>query len=158
MMDDKLMNPSDGFVQRIDIHTLLPQQEPFVMIDGLRHFGADAVVTWFSIRQDNLFVSQDTLSAGGLLENIAQTCAARIGYMNKYVLHKGIQPGVIGAIRNTEIAGLPKVGDTITTKVVIREEAFGMSLAEATVKLGEKTLATTEIKIATKEEEEWQQS
>lgn len=158
MMNDKLVNPSDDFVQGIDIHTLLPQQEPFVMIDRLRHFSMDIVSTSFSIRQDNLFVDQDTLSAGGLLENIAQTCAARIGYINKYILHKGIQPGVIGAIRNTEVISQPRVGDTIITEIVIKEEAFGMSLAEATVKLGKKILLTTEIKIATKEEEEWQPS
>jgi predicted hotdog family 3-hydroxylacyl-ACP dehydratase len=158
MMNDKLMNPSDGFVQGIDIHTLLPQQEPFVMIDRLRHFSMDIVSTSLSIRKDNLFVSQDTLSASGLLENIAQTCAARIGYINRYILHKGIQPGVIGAIRNTEVISLPRVGDSIITDVVIKEEAFGMTLAEATVKRDKEVLATTEIKIAIKEEEEWQPS
>lgn len=157
-MNDKLMNPSDGFVQGIDIHTLLPQQKPFVMIDRLRHFSMDIVSTSLSIRKDNLFVSQDTLSASGLLENIAQTCAARIGYINRYILHKGIQPGVIGAIRNTEVISLPRVGDSIITDVVIKEEAFGMTLAEATVKRDKEVLATTEIKIAIKEEEEWQPS
>ena len=150
-MNDRLTNPTDSFVQGIDIHTLLPQQEPFVMIDRLRHFSTDVVTTLYTIKKDNIFVCQDTLS-------IAQTCAARIGYINKYILRKGIQPGMIGAIRNAEVCSLPKVGDTIITEVLIKEEAFGMSLAKATIKRGEQILATTEIKIAIKEEEEWQPS
>lgn len=147
-MHGELINPTDEFVQGIDIHTLLPQQEPFVLIDRMMHFSTDKVLTQLCIRKDCMFVSQSNLSVSGLLENIAQTCAARIGFISRYILNNDIKPGLIGAIRNTEIISLPKVGDTITTEVVIREEAFGMSLAEATVKLGEKKLASTEIKIA----------
>lgn len=147
-MHGELVNPTDEFVQGIDIYTLLPQQEPFVLIDKMMHFSTDEVQTQLCIREDCMFVSQGTLSASGMLENIAQTCAARIGFISRYIFNNDIKPGVIGAIRNATINSLPKVGDTITTEVIIREEVFGMSLAEATVKLGEKTLATTEIKIA----------
>jgi predicted hotdog family 3-hydroxylacyl-ACP dehydratase len=144
--------PPDSFVQSINIHTLLPQQEPFVMIDALKHFSMSVVETTLHISPENLFVEQESLSASGMLENIAQTCAARIGYINKYILKKDIQVGFIGAVRNMELVCLPKIGDTITTTVTIVEEAFGISLATATIKLGDKTLATTEIKIAVKEE------
>jgi predicted hotdog family 3-hydroxylacyl-ACP dehydratase len=144
--------PPDSFVQSINIHTLLPQQESFVMIDALKHFSMSVVETTLHISPENLFVEQESLSASGMLENIAQTCAARIGYINKYILKKDIQVGFIGAVRNMEIVCLPKIGDTITTTVTIVEEAFGISLATATIKLGDKTLATTEIKIAVKEE------
>lgn len=144
--------PPDSFVQSINIHTLLPQQEPFVMIDALKHFSMSVVETTLHIRPENLFVEQESLAASGMLENIAQTCAARIGYINKYILKKDIQVGFIGAVRNMEIACLPKIGDIITTTVAIVEEAFGISLATATIKSGDKTLATTEIKIAVKEE------
>ena len=144
--------PPDSFVQSINIHTLLPQQEPFVMIDALKHFSMSVVETTLHISPENLFVEQESLSASGMLENIAQTCAARIGYINKYILKKDIQVGFIGAVRNMEIVCLSKIGDTITTTVTIVEEAFGISLATATIKLGDKTLATTEIKIAVKEE------
>ena len=144
--------PPDSFVQSINIHTLLPQQEPFVMIDALKHFSMSVVETTLHISPENLFVEQESLSASGMLENIAQTCAARIGYINKYILKKDIQVGFIGAVRNMEIVCLPKIGDTITTTVTIVEETFGISLATATIKLGDKTLATTEIKIAVKEE------
>jgi hypothetical protein len=42
------------------------------------------------------------------------------------------------------------VGQTITTKVEVVEEVFGMTLAKATVTCEGETLVTTEMKIALK--------
>ena len=122
------------------------------MISRLTQFDMTRTVTETEVKADNLFVEDGAWSASGLIENIAQTCAARIGYVNKYILKKGIQIGFIGAVRNLEIADLPHVGDTITTIVDVREEVFGMTLADAVVKKGDETLVTTEIKIAIREE------
>ena len=94
-----------------------------------------------------------SFSASGLIENIAQTCAARIGYVNQYVLQRGIQIGFIGAIRNLDIYRLPKVGERITTIVEVMEEVFGMTLAKAQVVCDDEVLVTAEMKIAVKEEE-----
>ena len=67
-MHGELVNPTDEFVQGIDIHSLLPQQEPFVLIDKMMHFSTDKVLTQHCIREDCIFVNQGTLSANGLLE------------------------------------------------------------------------------------------
>jgi len=88
------------------------------------------------------------------MENIAQTCAARIGYINKYILKKGIQLGFIGAVRNFEVISLPEVGDVITTRVEVKEEVFGMTLAEAVIMCGDKVLVTSDMKIAVKQQHE----
>lgn len=145
------IQPTEAFLRQIDIHELLPQQEPFVMVGTLIHFDQVRTVTETIITKDNLFVEEGKMSASGLIENIAQTCAARIGYVNKYILKKGIQIGFIGAIRNMEVIELPQVGDLIMTTVDVQEEVFGMTLAYATVTCGGKTLVNTEIKIAVKE-------
>ncbi len=143
--------PTEQELRQIDIHELLPQQEPFVMIDTLVHFDRFLTVTETTVKTDNIFVENGFFSASGLMENIAQTCAARIGYVNKYILKKGIQLGFIGAVRNFEIVKLPKVGEVITTHVEVKEEVFGMTLAEAYIKCQGKTIVTTEMKIAVKE-------
>ena len=145
--------PTENFLRSIDIHELLPQQEPFVMIGTLVKFDMTRTVTELTVSADNLFVDNGYFSASGLIENIAQTCAARIGYVNKYILLKGIQLGFIGAIRNLQINELPKVGDTITTTVDVLEEVFGMTLANAVVTCGDKVLVTSEMKIAVREAE-----
>ena len=146
-------NPTERDLRQIDIHELLPQQEPFVMIDTIVRFDPVLTVTETRVKPENIFVDGGCFTASGLMENIAQTCAARIGYVNKYILRKGIQVGLIGAVRNMEIRRLPRVGEIITTRVEVKEEFFGMTLAEAVVESGGDVLAATEMKIAVRSEE-----
>lgn len=147
-------NSSKEMLRTIDVHDLLPQQEPFVMIGSLVHLDKILTVTETEVQADNIFVDQNQFSASGLMENIAQTCAARIGYINKYILKKGIQLGFIGAVRNFEVISLPEVGDVITTRVEVKEEVFGMTLAEAVIMCGDKVLVTSDMKIAVKQQHE----
>lgn len=151
MENQDYSQPTDTFVRSINIHTLLPQQEPFVMIGQLEHYDAVNVSTTTEILPENIFVVGNVMTASGLIENIAQTCAARIGYINKYILKKGIQIGFIGAIKNLEINELPPVGATITTNVTVLEEVFGMLLATAQIFVEGKRIASAEMKIAIKE-------
>ena len=147
-------NPTEQDLRQIDIHRLLLQQEPFVMIGTLTHFDRTLTVTETKVKADNIFVDYGHFTASGLMENIAQTCAARIGYVNKYRLKKGVQLGFIGAVRNFEVVELPQVGDLLMTHVEVKEEVFGMILAEATIECAGKTLVRTEMKIAVKDMEE----
>ena len=110
MMSFDAENPTERDLRQIDIHELLPQQEPFVMIDTIVRFDPVLTVTETRVKPENIFVDGGCFTASGLMENIAQTCAARIGYVNKYILRKGIQVGLIGAVRNMEIRRLPRVG------------------------------------------------
>ena len=144
--------PDEAFLRDIDIHELLPQQEPFVMVSRLVHFDDVRTICEMNIQADNIFVEDGHFNALGMIENIAQTCAARIGYVNKYILKKAVQIGFIGAIRNLEVTDLPEVGQQITTIVDVIEEVFGMTLASAVIKQGNRTLMTTEMKIAVKEQ------
>lgn len=139
--------------EKIDIHELLPQQEPFVMVSKLSHFDMEKTITVTEIVSDNIFVENEVFIASGVIENIAQTCAARIGYVNKYILKKGIQLGFIGAIRNLNLYRCPKVGEVIETSIITIEEIFGMTLVTATVKVGDDIIAESEMKIALSEME-----
>lgn len=150
-MTDQIILNKD-LLSSIDIHELLPQQEPFVMISRLVQLDNIRTVCEMDIKADNIFVEDGILSSSGLIENIAQTCAARIGYVNKYILKKAVNIGVIGSVRNMEIIEFPKVGQQITTYVDVKEDVFGMTLASAIVKCGDKTLVNTEIKIAVKQD------
>lgn len=145
--------PTEAFLRAIDIHTLLPQQEPFVMIGGIVQYDDENVKTETVIKPENIFVDNGSFSTAGMIENIAQTCAARIGYINKYILKKGVQIGVIGAVRKMKIIGHPKAGDTIVTHVQILEELMGMTLALATITCNGELLAKSQIKLAVKEDE-----
>lgn len=141
-------------LSKIDIHDLLPQCEPFVMVGKLAHFEMDCTRTETTIQADNLFAANGVLTPSGIIENIAQTCAARIGYINKYILRRGIQIGFIGAIRNLHIHAAPTVGTTISTTIRTIEEVFGMTMVSAEMRSGEVLLAEAEMKIALSDKEQ----
>lgn len=143
--------PTSEQLAAIDIHELLPQQEPFVMVGRLTYFDDVSTITQTEVSEDNIFVDEGVFSSSGIVENIAQTCAARIGYVNKYILLKGVQVGFIGALRNLQILSWPKVGETLTTRVDVIDQVFGMILAQATATVADRQIATTEIKLAIKE-------
>lgn len=135
-------------LSKIDIHELLPQQEPFVMVGMLRHFDNERTVTSTVVLPDNIFVEDGIFTVSGVIENIAQTCAARIGYINKYVLKRGIQLGFIGAIRNFRLYRNPRVGEEIYTTILTEEEVFGMTLISAKVLIDDEVVAESSMKIA----------
>lgn len=132
----------------IDIHELLPQREPFVMVGKLIHFDIEKCVTATTVSADNIFVEDGVFTPSGIIENMAQTCATRIGYINKYILKKGIQIGYIGAIRNMELLRCPAVGESFETMIQVEQEIFGMILANATVTVGDEVIARSQMKIA----------
>ena len=133
---------------KINILDLLPQRPPFVMIGSLVHCDECITVTSFSIDEDNIFCDNGVLDVCALAENIAQTCAARLGFINKYILHRAVQIGYIGSIRDMIIYRSPRQGETLTTTIVVREQIMGLTLIDASVKAGDDTIATTEMKIA----------
>ena len=140
-------------IDKIDIHELLPQREPFVMVGRMVYFDMGRCATRTRIAPGNLFVEKGRFTASGIIENIAQTYAARIGYINKYILKKGIQLGFIGAIRNMNLYRSPEAGEEIETEIVTIEEVLGMTLVSAKVTAGEETIAEAEIKIALSDKE-----
>ena len=134
-------------IQDIPLNELIPQKPPFVMIDRLVSSDAVFSVTELEVRPDNLFVDNGRMTAAGLVENIAQTCAARIGYIN---LNSGetVKIGVIGSISNLNIARTPKVGEHLVTTIKLLEEVFQVTLVEAIVKSDDEVLAQCNMKIA----------
>lgn len=139
-------------LEQIDIHELLPQREPFVMVDKLVHFDEKTTTTSFLVREDNLFVENGRLNACALAENIAQTCAARLGYVNKYILKRGIQIGFIGAVKDMKVIDTPVVGDVLTTTIHVLEQIMGLTLVTAVIRIGDRVVTTAEMKIALADE------
>lgn len=134
-------------ISSVNVLDLIPQRPPFIMIDCLTHFDPVITSSRFTVRDNNLFFSEGRLLASGLIENIAQTCAARIGYINR-LSNKVIKLGFIGAVRNLKIYKTPLAGDTIYTTITVKEEVFQMTLVDAVVKLNDETIAEAEMKIA----------
>lgn len=127
---------------------LLPQQSPFIMIDCLMKFDEKITETSFEVRNDNIFVENGKLNACALAENIAQTCAARLGYVNKYILKKDVQIGFIGAIKNLSVVETPSVGDILTTRIEVLQDIMGVTLVDAQIVCNNKVIVKAQMKIA----------
>ena len=133
--------------EKVDVHTLLPQQEPFVMIDRLVHYDPVRTVTSREVRADNIFVDNGHLSVAGINENIAQTCAARMGYISRSSGER-VRIGVIGAITGFSVSRTPLTGEVLTTTIDVVQEVFQVTLVHATVRVGDELIAETDLKIA----------
>lgn len=86
--------------------------------------------TQLTIKNDNIFVENDCFTEFGLIEHIAQSAAARVGYICRNE-NKPISIGYIGAISNMEIVFLPKINDMLETRIEILQEVFNITLIKA---------------------------
>lgn len=136
-----------GHNLRIAITDLIPQRPPFVMIDRLAMCDITDAVTELTVRGDNLFAEDGYLSQPGMVENMAQSCAARMGWLSM-MRNETVKVGFIGEIRNCKFLRQPAVGESITTKVHIVEDVFNITLATTTMSVDGEVVATATMKIA----------
>ena len=143
------MSPFD----EIAIGGILPQREPFLFVDRLVYWDERETVTAFTVPADHLLVEDGRLTAPGILEHMAQSSAARIGYLCKYILHVPVRIGYIGAIRKFRVGRLPAAGETLTTTVILREDVFGITLTDVVVRVNDEIIAEAALKTALGEKE-----
>lgn len=129
-----------------NIQILIPQKPPFVMIDTLLHCGETITQTSFLVTEENIFVENGEFCEAGLMENIAQTAAARAGYIAR-LENKPVPPGYISAVKNLEIMGLPKTNDELITEIKIENQVFDVMFISGSVCCKDKLVATCEMKI-----------
>ncbi len=129
-----------------NILALIPQRPPFVMIDKMLYSDETVTRTSFLITEENVLVVNGEFSEAGLLENIAQTAAARAGYM-AMMENKPVAVGYIGAVKNLEIFELPKINDELITEIKIEDQVFDMIVISGTVRCKDKVIAQCEMNI-----------
>ena len=116
------------------------------MIDQLTWNDEKITRTGFLVKEDNIFVENERFCEPGLLENIAQTAAARAGYVSG-LENKPVQVGYIGAIKNLVIHSLPFVNDELVTEITVENQIFDVTLIKGRVSCNEVLLAECEMKI-----------
>ena len=130
----------------IDILNYIPQRPPFVMVDEIIDSGEKKTCSKFLIKEDNIFVENGFLKEPGLVENIAQTAAARAGYLAQ-LEKKTVLVGYIGAIKNLEIFFLPKTDDVLITEITVENQIFDVTLISGKIICNHKIAAHCEMKI-----------
>jgi 3-hydroxyacyl-[acyl-carrier-protein] dehydratase len=124
----------------------IPQKPPMVMVDRLLSAEGKKTVTSLRIRDDNIFVEEGYFMEPGLIENMAQTAAAGVGYLAS-LKHRDPPVGFIGGIKNLAIHDLPKSGQEIKTEITVEHEVMNATVATGKIYLKDKLLASCELKI-----------
>ena len=127
------------------VQNLIPQKEPFIMVDKLLYYSEEKVVSGLTISSNNLFTEAGTFTAPGLIEHMAQTVALHTGY--QYFLKNEVAPtGYIGAIKKVEIVELPYINQALVTTVNILHEILGVTLVTIQTACKSRIIATSEMK------------
>jgi predicted hotdog family 3-hydroxylacyl-ACP dehydratase len=129
-----------------DITTYIPQRDPFVMIGRLVSADGTTTRTRFTVLEGNPLAENGFLTEPGLVENIAQTAAAGIGYICR-AENRPVPVGYIGAVQNLAITQLPAVGEVIETEVTVKNQVFDVSIINGTIRSNGQVLAQCEMKI-----------
>ena len=131
-----------------DILSLIPQRSPFVMIDALLTVDEKGATGVFKISEKNLFLNDGFLAEAALIENIAQTAAARIGYISLNE-NKPAPIGYLAAVQNFEVFSLPKLNDEITTEISIENVIFNVLIISGKIMCNNENIAACNMKIFT---------
>ena len=133
-------------ISGIEILELIPQRAPMVMVDSLVSSDAETTVTNFTILPENIFLEHGVFSENGLIENIAQTAAAGMGYICK-IENRKVPLGFIAAVKNLVVHSLPVEGDIISTKLNLITQVENISVAKGKVTHNGTLLAECELRI-----------
>lgn len=131
---------------------LIPQKPPFVLISGLHEVNEHNCVTSFLVQKTHVLYNNESLSAPALLENIAQTCAVKVGYECSLV-NKKVPLGFIGDIKDFRYSRLPKHGEELRTEIVIEHQIFDVTLIAGKITVNGEEIAGCKMKIFVEPEE-----
>ncbi|MBS1685185.1 MAG: 3-hydroxyacyl-ACP dehydratase [Bacteroidetes bacterium] len=140
-------------VSKEEVLQYIPQRAPIVMVDALVEHEGDVSVSQLTIAPDNIFVSDGHFQMPGLVENIAQTAALRMGYGHRLQAEQsGAAPasppvGFIGEVKNLKVHFLPKVNSTIQTRIEVLHSIFTASVIRGEVLSDGAVAAECEMKI-----------
>lgn len=130
---------------------LIPQRPPIVMVDSFFSIEENCSYSGLTVTSDNIFCEAGKLQEPGVIEHIAQSAAARIGFI--YTRQGAQVPlGFIGSVDKLKIYNLPEVGIKLFTEITVVQEVFDITLVSAQVKAGEELIAECRMKIFIKKE------
>jgi 3-hydroxymyristoyl/3-hydroxydecanoyl-(acyl carrier protein) dehydratase len=133
-----------------NILELIPQRYPMVMIDKLLACDDKNAVSQLTIRWDNLFLDRQGFTSAGMIEAMAQTVAAKTGFLLKAQpesTEKKIPIGVIGSIKNFRMYFQPPAGSLITITVSLEHQVLQAVVIKGKVETNGNIAAESDMQI-----------
>lgn len=133
------------------VSALIPQEAPIEMVDKLWYHDDTTTVSGFLVLESNIFNKNGVFCEPGIIENIAQTAALRLGYLVSLMQQNGdvAKPpmGYIGSIKKLHIHALPAVGSELRTEIIVQHVVFDVTLISARTTVNNELVAECEMKI-----------
>jgi predicted hotdog family 3-hydroxylacyl-ACP dehydratase len=133
-------------ISKEDIHKVIPQRDPMVLIDDLLEQSQVKSVTQFVVPEGHVLLDGDELSESGLIENIAQSAAAGVGY-EYFTKNEPAPVGFIGAVSKLQIMRRPKIAQKLETTIEVTHQLTGITVIQGTSTIDGELAATCEMKI-----------
>ncbi len=137
-----------ALISQKDIVNYIPQKPPIVMVSELLSNSETQTVSALQLTAENMFCANGVFTEPGLIENIAQTAALRMGYAASLMSGDAKPPvGFIGAVSKLKIHSLPADNAQLTTTVDVLNDIFGITLIKGTSMVNGDVMAECEMKI-----------
>ena len=137
-----------ALISKENILDYIPQKPPIVMVSELLSHHEQQTVSRLFVTPENMFSSDGVFTEPGLIENIAQTAALRMGYASSLLEGDKEPPvGFIGAVAKLKIHSLPADDSTLETTVDVLNDIFGITLIKGTSRVNGNVVAECEMKI-----------
>ena len=131
---------------RSEMINYIPQRAPFIAVHEILHVTDQSAETQLEVLPESVFVTNNLFREPGLIENIAQTGAAQMGYACK---KKGLPVpiGYIASIKNLKVHSLPPIGAVLTTSIQVTNHVLNVILLEGTIRLQGAIVCQCEMRI-----------
>lgn len=132
------------------IKRLIPQREPFMMIDEIEASDGEHAVTALTVLKENYFILYDgTMAETGLIEHIAQSCSALMGLLVLEQENTSDNPpvGLIGEVKRFECMRRPNIGEKVCTSIEFGFTFGNVTMATGESRVGDETIAKAQLKI-----------
>ncbi len=148
-----MKTPEKSTYNKEEIQLLLPQKEPFVLVDALFFCNDTRAITGFQIPEKHNLVEDNILTEAGVLENMAQSIALKSAHLIQKEKPRPPKIGYLAGIKNAKIDSLPKTTQKITTHIKLMYELGPLKRYQAEIKNAQnQQLATAEITTTLAEE------
>lgn len=130
----------------MEVKLIIPQREPIIMIDEIVNHSDVKTTTSLTINETNIFVEENIFQSSGLIENMAQSSAARMGIQTNKEGNKPLL-GYIASIKNLMVNRLPEVGEKILTEIIIANKINNIIVIKAEGKVDNIIISSCELKV-----------
>ena len=137
---------SEKFSTADAIKRLIPQREPFIMVDEIEATDDTHAVSSLTVCADNYFMLPDgTISETGLIEHIAQSCSALMGIQALGLDNPPV--GLIGEVKRFDCQRRAKSGEKVATNIEFGFVFGTVTIATGESRVGDEVIAKAQLKI-----------